>query len=172
MEYKNPNEHWKHDNEVEDDFNYEGALKAGCIQFLIMSAILFVLIIVCSLLGGCSPKIIERVVEKTDTCFIQKERRDSICMKDSVYVKEWMQGDTVRIETLRWRDRWHERIIRDTAYIAKRDSIVVTKTEQVEKPLSGWQQFRLWTGNIVLIALVLAVVIIMARWWLKGKLLW
>lgn len=73
-----------------------GALRAVS-SIIITMVILFLLCLCC----GCSPKIIEREVIKTDTCFIQKERRDSIYLKDSVYVKEWIQGDTVRLETTR-----------------------------------------------------------------------
>lgn len=74
-----------------------------------------------------------------------------------------MQGDTVRIETLRWRDRWRERIIRDTSYVAVRDTIRVTTTREVAKPLSSWQSFQIWTGRLALIAITLTMAIVIIR---------
>ena len=42
-----------------------------------------------------------------------------------------------------------------------------TEVREVEKPLSWWQQARLWLGNIVLVALA-----VLAGWWLVKKHTW
>ena len=153
--YHNPNDNWlPQPNGPEER---EALIKAGCLSSIIFIVVMFIVFSIMALLSGCSPKIIEREVIKTDTCFIQKERRDSIYLKDSIYVKEWISGDTVRIETLRWRDRWRERIVKDTAYVSMRDTIKVTTTREVAKPLSSWQQFQIWAGRLALIAIALAL---------------
>lgn len=139
--------------------DFEAMTSAGCLGGMVMLVVMFIAFAIIAIFTGCSPKIIEREVVKTDTCYIQKERRDSIYMKDSVYVKEWIQGDTVRIETTRWRDRWRERIIRDTSYVAVRDTIKITTTREVAKPLSSWQSFQIWVGRIALIVLIAFVVV-------------
>ena len=155
--FHNPNDAWRPRPQNPDDF---GAMtSAGCLGGMVMLVVMFIAFAIIAIFTGCSPKIIEREVVKTDTCFIQKERRDSIYLKDSVYVKEWIQGDTVRIETLRWRDRWRERIIRDTSYVAVRDTIKITTTREVAKPLSSWQSFQIWVGRIALIVLIAFVVV-------------
>ena len=155
--FHNPNDAWRPRPQNPDDF--EAMTSAGCLGGMVMLVVMFIAFAIIAIFTGCSPKIIEREVVKTDTCYIQKERRDSIYMKDSVYVKEWIQGDTVRIETTRWRDRWRERIIRDTAYVASHDTIRVTTTREVAKPLSSWQSFQIWVGRIALIVLIAFVVV-------------
>ena len=151
-QYHNPNDAWRPRPQNPEDF--EAMTSAGCLGGMVFVVVMFIAFTIMVMLSGCSPKIIEREVVKTDTCFIQKERRDSIYLKDSVYVKEWIQGDTVRIETLRWRDRWRERIVRDTSYVSVRDTIKITTTREVAKPLSSWQNFQIWCGRLTLIALI------------------
>ena len=153
--YHNPNDNWlPQPNGPEER---EALIKAGCLGGAAFVVMMFIVFSIMALLAGCSPNIIEREVIKTDTCFIQKERRDSIYLKDSIYVKEWISGDTVRIETTRWRDRWRERIVKDTAYVSVRDTVKVTTTREVAKPLSSWQQFQIWAGRLALIAIALAL---------------
>lgn len=159
--YHNPNDNWRARPQEPEDF--EVIASAGCLGGMVFLVVMFIAFAIIAIFTGCSPKIIEREVVKTDTCYIQKERRDSIYLKDSVYVKEWVKGDTVRIETLRWRDRWRERIIRDTSYVAVRDTIRVTTTREVTKPLSSWQSFQIWTGRLALITIVLTLAIIIIR---------
>ena len=88
-------------------------------------------------LPSCSPKI----VEKWNTQYVYRDvhHRDTVITKDSVYIREWMKGDTVFVEKYKDRfvylDRWRDSII------VKRDSVAVEtlKEVKVEKPLS-WSQ--------------------------------
>ena len=95
-----------------------------------------------AVLSGCGllrPRIIERVHHDTTTVNL----RDSILLRDSIYIREWMKGDTVFVDRYRdrylYRDRWRDSII------VKHDSLTVetTKEVKVEKPLSAWQKFRI-----------------------------
>ncbi len=85
---------------------------------------------------------------KVDTTYINKLQRDSIYMLDSVYVKE--KGDTVLIE--KYKCLYRDKLVRDTMYISKIDSIQVPY--QVEKELTSWQHLKLelggWTFGIVI----------------------
>lgn len=164
------NEYWL-DQQLYKDINPDDAMRLGCLHAAGYVVIFAVGLLLCALLGSCSPKVIENVVTRTDTCFIQKMQRDSIYMHDSIYVHEWTVGDTVRITTDRWHVKWREKIVRDTAYVSQRDTVKVTKIEQVAKPLSQWQQMRLWLANLVLVALAALACITLARWWLRRKLL-
>ena len=122
-------------------------------------------------LPGCSPKIIEKVVYQRDTTVVH--HRDSIIHRDSIYVKEWMKGDTVFIEKYKdryiYRDRWRDsiKIVRDSV------SIEHIKEVKVEQPLSWWKRAKLGAFWWILGALVAALVWIFRKPLLSlfGKLL-
>ena len=87
-----------------------------------------------SALPSCSPRIIEKV--RTEYVAQEVHHRDTIITRDSAYIREWMQGDTVFVDRYRdryvYRDRW-----RDSIQI-KVDSFAVERVKevQVEKSLS------------------------------------
>lgn len=95
---------------------------------------------------------------KVDTTYINKLQRDSIYMLDSVYVKE--KGDTVLIEKYKY--LYRDKLVRDTLYMAKTDSIQVPYP--VEKELTRWQQMKQelggWALGIILVV-TLAIVILL-----------
>lgn len=105
----------------------------------------------------CSCRTIKYVpVEtiKVDTIYINKLQRDSIYMLDSVYVKE--KGDTVLIEKYKY--LYRNKLVRDTMYISKTDSINVPYL--VEKELTKWQQFRMDFGGWVIMIIAITILII------------
>ena len=113
----------------------------------------------CMLFVICSCRTVKYVpVEtiKVDTTYINKLQRDSIYMLDSVYVKE--KGDTVLIEKYKY--LYRDKLVRDTLYMAKTDSIQVPYS--VEKELTRWQQFRMdfggWAMCIVVISILILIV--------------
>lgn len=111
------------------------------------------------LLLVCSCRTVKYVPVETikiDTTYINKLQRDSIYMLDSVYVKE--KGDTVLIEKYKY--LYRDKLVRDTLYMAKTDSIQVPYP--VEKELTRWQQFRMdfggWAMCIVVISILILIV--------------
>lgn len=94
-----------------------------------------------SALPSCSPRIIEKV--RTEYVAQEVHHRDTIIKRDSVYIREWMKGDTVFVDRFRdryvYRDRW-----RDSIQI-KVDSFAVetVKEVQVEKPLSWGKRAKI-----------------------------
>lgn len=111
------------------------------------------------LLLVCSCQTVKYVPVETikiDTTYINKLQRDSIYMLDSVYVKE--KGDTVLIEKYKY--LYRDKLVRDTMYISKADSIQVPYP--VEKELTRWQQFRMdfggWAMCIVVISILILIV--------------
>lgn len=104
---------------------------------------------------------VERVSH--DTLKITKHQRDSIWLHDSVLVDK--SGDTVKIE--KWHTKYVEKQVHDTVYQSKTDSIPAPYPVEkiVEKQLSGWQNFRLWLGNIALAIGAISV----AVWLLRKK---
>lgn len=116
--------------------------------------------VVCWMLGGCSPRIVEVerpvVVEQTHTQTHTDIVRDTLIWRDSVY--HYVQGDTVRIE------RWHhvanvsKMIVTDTI----RDTIprIVTVKETVVQEvnrLRWWQKVLMTVGIIGIIVMMLFV---------------
>ena len=73
-------------------------------------------------------------------------QRDSIYLHDSIYVES--KGDTIKIE--RWRDRWRDRIVRDTINVQRTDTI--QNIVEVEKPLTMVQKAKIAIGNIAIVA--------------------
>ena len=86
----------------------------------------------------------------TDTLIVTKVQHDSIYINDSTVITE--KGDTVRIE--KWHTKYVEKQVHDTTYVSKTDTIPqpypVEVINEVEKPLTWWQQTRLHIANILL----------------------
>lgn len=133
------------------------------IEIAVRIVVLSIFVACIAIMSGCSPKTIETVIVKTDTCFIQKTQRDSIYINDSIYIREVTAGDTVWITTEKWHTRWRDRIVRDTSYIAKCDTVLVTKTREISKPLSAWQSFQIVLGRLALMAIVAVIIYFLIR---------
>ena len=67
------------------------------------------------------------VVQSNDTTsFIQRSARvDTVYLKDSVFVSEKQQGDTIYLTRVEWRDRWRTRVERDTVMDVRVEKEVV-----------------------------------------------
>ena len=115
----------------------------------------------CSLLlavltAGCSPRIVETV--RTEYVYRDRERVDTTWLKDSVYIREFVKGDTVRIVEYRDHLVYQYKMVLDT--VAVRDSVAVESIREVkvEKTLTWWQKFRLRAFWWLLGGVALAVV--------------
>ena len=126
---------------------------------------LFFGLLTCLAFAGCrTVKYVPVETVRTDSVYVDRWQRDSVYVRDSVWVNRWVVGDTVFVDKVvykwRYRDRWR----RDTVAVTKRDSVEVPVP--VEKPLGWWQQARLklfWP--LVAVVVVLAV----AVWWMIRK---
>lgn len=114
----------------------------------------------CLLLVICSCRTVKYVpVEtvKVDTTYINKLQRDSIYMLDSVYVKE--KGDTVLIEKYKY--LYRDKLVRDTLYMAKTDSIQVPYP--VEKELTWWLKIKIAIIDFVMVVCILVIIFFVLR---------
>ena len=126
--------------------------------------LLVVTFVIACLLTGCRcVRVIEKEVIKTDTMLTTKIQIDSIYVNDSIYIRELIQGDTVKITTDRWHTRWRDRILYDSIYIAQRDTVRVTDIKEVPRKLSGWQWFQIWAGRLALLAIMAAAGVVIYK---------
>lgn len=119
-------------------------------------------IALCGVLCSCrSVRYIEvpRVSRDTLRVVQVETRRDSV--RDSIFLREFVRGDTVYmvkyIERQKWRDRWRV----DTVQAVRVDSVGVPYP--VERKVSRWDKVRyMWRGAAV--GLVFAVVAVAVVW--------
>lgn len=93
-------------------------------------------------------------VETTKIEYRDNFIRDSIYRYDSVFVKQ--TADTVFFE--RYKYLYRDKLIKDSIFIQDtiRVPYPVEVTKKVKAPLSGWQNFQVWSGRIALILALLA----------------
>lgn len=111
-------------------------------------------LIMCVVCSCQSVKYVPVETVKTEVQYKDRLQRDSIHIRDSVYLQ--VKGDTIYL--YKYKYVYKGRIVRDTAYIELRDSIQVPYP--VEKQLSRWQSIKLelggWAfGIIILFALII-----------------
>lgn len=115
-------------------------------------SILLMFILLCSFqaLPGCSPKIIEKV--KTEYVYRDVHHRDTLITRDSIYIREWLKGDTVYVEKYKdryvFRDRWRDSIsikeVHDTTTVEKK----------VERELTAGQKMKINSFWWLLVGLI------------------
>jgi hypothetical protein len=120
-------------------------------------ALVWLLLLLC----GCKSIEYVPVVQKethTDSIYLTKVQRDSIWLHDSIRVEA--RNDTVRVD--RWHTKYVERLLHDTLYLSKRDSIPVPYevVKEVPAKVSKMERTFMWLGILSLIALTLLV----GRW--------
>ena len=119
-------------------------------------------------LAGCSPRIVEKV--RTEYITETVHHRDTTYSRDSIYIREWMKGDTVYLDRYRdryiYRDRWKDSVkvveVHDTTSVQVK----------VDKPLSGIQKAKIgafwWLLSAVILLLAWIfrkpVLSILKRW--------
>ena len=124
--------------------------------------LVFILLLSFQILPGCSPKIIEKV--KTEYVYQDIHHRDTLITRDSIYIREWLKGDTVYIEKYKdryvFRDRWRDSIsikeVHDTTTVEKK----------VERELTAGQKMKINSFWYLLAGLILSLLWIFRKYWL------
>lgn len=88
---------------------------------------------------------------RTDTCYVNKIRTDSVYVRDSVVVERG--GDTIKVTAWRWRERYV--VQRDTIYRSRTDSVAVPYP--VERKLTLWKKMKQDIGGIAIGAFIVVV---------------
>ena len=113
---------------------------------------IFIILLLCFCSSCKTPQYIP--VETTKIEYRDNFIRDSIYRYDSVFVKQ--TADTVFFE--RYKYLYRDKLIKDSVFIQDtiRVPYPVEVTKEVKAPLSGWQNFQVWSGRIALILALLA----------------
>lgn len=112
-------------------------------------------------LVGCRTYVPVTTV-KTEYRDRERIERDTVSVRDSITT--FIKGDTVLID--KWHTVYKERLRRDSIYIAKHDTVTVTKeVVKVEKKMS-------WTVTWVIAALTALLVYAWRKGWLTRLVRW
>lgn len=113
--------------------------------------------VVCMMLAvvGCSPRVVPAVQSAHDTVYIAHATHDSIVMRDSITLIEYQRGDTVYVNTTRWREHYVDRWRTDTVYKSRVDTLTTKVTEYRQ---TQWQRTTSVFGYIYLVLMALAIV--------------
>lgn len=107
-------------------------------------------IILCSFAGCKTTEYVEVPVIHTE--YVYRDRVDSVAVHDSVYIKEYQKGDTIKVVEYRYKDRF--RYINTTDTLIQRDTISVVHTEVVEKQVAKMNSLQgafFWLGLLTFI---------------------
>lgn len=127
----------------------------------------FIILILAMIMSGCTSiryipveTIKTEYVSKIDT-FIKK---DSVHIKDSVFVT--VKNDTVIVDRwhIKYKDKWEYKIVTDT--IIKTDSVQVPYP--VEKSLTKWQQIKLDAGGMAIGGCLVFLLIIIVGFFVRA----
>lgn len=151
-----------------DNYIYpEESPQDGCLSIVAMTLAFILALLMCVIMGSCrSIQYVPVETVKHDSIYINKIERDSVLVKDSIYIKE--KGDTVLIE--KWKTRYVSKYITDTLYVTKVDSVQVPYP--VEIPLTKWEQRYMTMGKVsvgVYVGLILAFVLWLINWIKKKR---
>lgn len=121
-----------------------------------MRKCVFVFVLALLVCGCRTVKYVEVEKVRTDTTYVTKLQRDSIWQHDSIYLHEWLKGDTVFLEKHVWHTKVEERLQVDTFYRAIVDSVPVPYPVEklVEKDLTWWQKTRINVGGFAIFAVI------------------
>lgn len=137
--------------------------RLGLLWWLIALYTGIALLIACT---GCSPRVTSGVQKvRTDTIYVGRDVRDSIYVRDSLYIHEYARGETIYVERTRWREFFTDRWKRDTVYESRVDTCIVYR-EVIQEP-NFWQRSAKYIKDLVLIAVIMLVTWAMAYLYAK-----
>lgn len=128
----------------------------GCLGYVlgIAAGLIFA-----ALLAGCTTTRYVPVVEhRTDTMLVNRTAHDTVSIRDSIFVSQWQQGDTMWVEKIRWQTIRESHTAHDTVYKSRTDSVPVPYPVEVEveAQLTWWQKLKIDIAEIVLAVLAMA----------------
>lgn len=131
--------------------------RLGLLWWLIALYTGIALLIACT---GCSPRVTSDVQKvKSDTIYVGRDVRDSIYVRDSLYIHEYARGETIYVDRTRYREFFTDRWKRDTIYQSRVDTCIVYR-EVIQEP-NFWQRSAKYIKDLVLIVVIMLVTWVM-----------
>lgn len=130
-----------------------------------MKRLIIVMIAAAVALAGCKTREVVVTEHHTDTLRLVQHHRDSIYLHDSTFVREYIQGDTVRIVTEMWHTKYRDRLKTDTLYRSRTDSVPVPYPviKEVKKPLNFFEKAMMGTGIGSIVGILFYCIILIRR---------
>lgn len=154
IDYNNPNDMWRNNGyDPYKGMSDEERMKAGCIQLAGIVGTIIVALLICALFGSCTTtKYVQVPVVHNDTTIVTKHHRDSIYVEKHDSIVLQTKGDTVTIDRWHFRDRWRDRVMVDTFYQSKTDTVIVVKEAAKAEAVPLWKILwqRKWRLAIIL----------------------
>ena len=121
-----------------------------------MKKLIFAIIVAFAVCGCKTKEYVTVPVHHTDTLRVVQHHRDSIYLHDSTFVREYVQGDTVRVVTEMWHTKFRDRLKTDTIYRSRTDSVPgpYPVVKEVKKPLSLIEKGLMGTGIASIVGLL------------------
>lgn len=91
--------------------------------------------------------------------FITLHTHDTVVVHDSVFVQEFIKGDTIYRNRVEYRDRWRTHLVYDT--VVKTDSIVQVIEHPPERYIPKFHKTCTWLFWVILVGSILIVIL---RW--------
>ena len=95
---------------------------------------LFILLLVGLALTSCRTReqAFSQSVQQvhTDTLRIFQLRADTLRLRDSIFVREQIVGETIRIEKHHWHTAWQTRVLRDTVFATRTDTLRIVEKQK------------------------------------------
>ena len=82
---------------------------------------------------------------------------DTLVLRDSIYIREFIKGDTVFRDRVEYRDRWRTQIVHDT--VLKTDSIVQVIEHPPERYVPPFYKRCTWALWILIVGIVVYVIL-------------
>lgn len=103
---------------------------------------------------------VEKVITQVDSIYINKVQVDSIFERDSIFVNQYIKGDTVYCDKVSYVYRYRDKLRTDTIHHWNVDSVLMNHTRiiEVDKPPSKWQSFLHYLGIFALATIVVLLV--------------
>ena len=130
-----------------------------------MKKLIFIIILSVVMVGCKTKEYVTVPVHHTDTLRVVQHHRDSIYLHDSTFVREFIQGDTVRIVTEMWHTKYRDRLKTDTLYRSRTDSVPVPYPviKEVKKPLTMIEKALMGTGIGSIVGILFYCIILIKR---------
>lgn len=127
---------------------------------LVVMVVTIVLMVL--MLSSCKTIHDTEIVTKHDTLTVYQTQRDSIELHDSVYVENYIMGDTIIRYKYVMQTRYRDRIKHDSIYIAKIDTVVVERT--IEKQPTFVEKAKQKVGGFIMAAVLAVLAFFGLRW--------